>query len=408
MKPRIVTIGHDTTSLGDISKWDTYKLPNVVDYDAVVIDLSTIPDEPTTLMHDEVAAFHDRLTRLVGIGRDVLVFLPTQFTKVPMKSSFSDPRKPGRYRLNFIPWQVSPVLEGGVTKELVDNSYKWFVDKIQRWNFHFNVAGHATRDNAPLHGTGAPIAVNQEKRWLAATLKFPKEGTVVFLPTLPYLSNTEIAAKFLAMKFPDYYGATEPPWAAGVSVFGMSALAQQIATVTTSITELESQRASLRLQHEALREYRRLVFESGTPLERIVRRTFVDLGGTISTAKYGDEEFVLVWNGREALVEVKGLGKSAQKTNISQLLNHLVSVEDDTERKGILVANTWRELPLSDRESASNASFPANVVSFAEKNDIALVTGAELLKALTQTLSGALERGKAIDHIMSTAGVVTF
>lgn len=306
---------------------------------------------------------------------------------------------------DFLPIQADLTHESGEVIRLVEPQYKWFVDRMRRWSYHFVPIGHVKGLSGGLGGTGHAIAVNQEGKWLAAEYEFPGGGKVVFLPPLQSTGNEVIAAEFLARRFPEEMGSTEPQWAGSIAIAGMSELATAIGDIDSKVAQFANEKSQLQSKYDDLREYRRLVFEYGKPLERIVARAFQQLGGSVLDKKYGDEEFVLKIGDKECIVEVKGVTGSAAKSHVHQLLGHLVTAgEDGRDRKGILVVNAWRELPLDGRRGPDKRTFPDNVLKFAMSNDIALITGEELLAALQGQLDGSHSGQDVLARLVATSG----
>ena len=309
---------------------------------------------------------------------------------------------------HILPFNVLLTHETGEVIHCVESSFDWFVSRMRRWSQHFVIVGQIQHPTGgALQGVGKPLAVNQEKKWLAAQYEYPGAGKATVLPSLVSGKNEDIAAQFLARRFPEEFGATEPKWAETIEIAGMADLTAAIHRLDQEMARLTEQKIELQSKFEELREFRRLVYESGKPLERIVEKAFRQLGGRLVDKRYGDEEFVVQCGNTECIIEVKGVTGSASKAHVHQLLGHLVTAsEDGRERKGVLVVNPSRDLPLDKRDTPDRRAFPDNVVKFASSNGIALITGQELLLAIQKQLAGELPGTDAIARIEATSGIV--
>jgi hypothetical protein len=101
------------------------------------------------------------------------------------------------------------------------------------------------------------------------------------------------------------------------------------------------------------------------------------MGAEFTEPQPGREDYRLELGGRIAVVEVKGLSKSAGEKHAAQLEKWVSTVFEDTGKmpKGILIANTWREVPLAER---IEADFPEQMMAYCQDRKHCLVTGVEM------------------------------
>ncbi|HET6510391.1 MAG TPA: hypothetical protein VFG42_26590 [Baekduia sp.] len=164
--------------------------------------------------------------------------------------------------------------------------------------------------------------------------------------------------------------------------------------------ELEESHASLaRLQQQKI-----LIAGTGKDLERAVHEALVELGCQVEEGEPGRTDRVLKWRDRIAVIEVKGLTKSAKEADAAQLEKWVSSyIESHDERpKGILVTNGWRETPLAKR---TQPTFPNQMLKYATAREHCLVEASQLLvAALTCTTSRA--KNAFVRSLFDTNGVL--
>jgi hypothetical protein len=158
-----------------------------------------------------------------------------------------------------------------------------------------------------------------------------------------------------------------------------------------------------------IRANKALIALDGNGLEEAVGGAFEALGATVTIGLPGRTDRILEWNGKKAVLEVKGSVKSAKEQNAAQLekwvAEHTALTGDDEDAhppKGILVVNAWRARPLPDRDQAA---FPDQMLAYSEARGHCLVESAQLLTALV-TATNKEKRAAFLDALFSTVGVL--
>jgi len=134
------------------------------------------------------------------------------------------------------------------------------------------------------------------------------------------------------------------------------------------------------------------------------------LGGTVLPSKYSQEEYVLEFEGKEFLIEVKGVAKSIALSHIRQLNDYLLKYQEDTgkECKGILFGNAWRNIPPDMRGLEDTQVFPDNVIKRAEQWGISLVSSTAFFGAFLQVLNSSQSSNAVLTKMTTCSGVATF
>ena len=203
------------------------------------------------------------------------------------------------------------------------------------------------------------------------------------------------------------FGSPEPDWASQIVVPGVDKLLQQSAETKLRIVHDSQLVKELEAQIADLNSFRRLLFGTGKELEAIVKRSLEQLGAKISPSKYGEEEYILEFEGQEFLMEVKGVSKSISLSHLRQLNDYLLKYEEETgkECKGILFGNAWRNTPPEMRGTEDKPEFPENVVKRAETWEISLVSATAYFESFVRTINSPELRTSVLSEITRARGI---
>jgi hypothetical protein len=157
------------------------------------------------------------------------------------------------------------------------------------------------------------------------------------------------------------------------AVAGVRRASEQLATAQMSLDE-----AQRRL---ALREQRKiLVTGTGAALETLVEEAFLALGFDVEEGRPGRSDRIVRLGQQPAVVEIKGLTKSAGEKDAAQLEKWVNEyyLEHSEMPKGILVVNAWRTTPLEKRKP----TFPKQMLKYSESRNHSLISSVQLLGAV--------------------------
>ncbi|MCV2460240.1 hypothetical protein OEB94_13255 [Streptomyces sp. ICN988] len=199
---------------------------------------------------------------------------------------------------------------------------------------------------------------------------------------------------------------SKPSWADDYQFPESADRFARLSTLNTEMEKLLEEIEKVRAEQAEDDSWKILIYAQGEPLERRVAQAFQLFGFDLLEAVEGRADLRLSHEGRPAVVEVKGLTKSAAEKNAAQL-EKWVSEEieaGETQPKAILVANTWRETRPDERVETS---FPNQMLKYAQDRGHCLVTGAQLL-AMVRTVLHSPERAKDIaEQLLATVGTTT-
>ncbi|MGE7614730.1 hypothetical protein [Paenibacillus sp. NPDC101420] len=152
-----------------------------------------------------------------------------------------------------------------------------------------------------------------------------------------------------------------------------------------------------------LEEYKVLFTGTGKPLEQIVKKVFIELGFEVTEGLPGRDDLILKYNDKVAVVEVKGVSKSAAEKHAAQLEKWVSGYIEKfgVNPKGMLIVNSYCNLPLHERVEDT---FPNQMLSYSERRDHALINTLQLLGAYLDVQKNPDRKERIIEDLFSTNG----
>lgn len=144
---------------------------------------------------------------------------------------------------------------------------------------------------------------------------------------------------------------------------------------------------------------------TGTPLEINSVENFKKIG--FSIIKYDpnsvDEDIVIKYKEKVAVVEVKGVSGSATEKHTSQIVKWKSEyhIENDILPKGILLVNAFNEKELEKRQEY----FPNQMLKYATHQEICLLTTIQLYNIKEYLKNNPNEKEKIVNEIFGTNGI---
>jgi hypothetical protein len=194
-----------------------------------------------------------------------------------------------------------------------------------------------------------------------------------------------------------------PEWTADVRLPSeedvLSALSREQDRLDVQLAKIDEEKRRI-----AELQRRKLMFTgTGTALENVAEEAFKALGCEVEPGDTGRTDRVLRRGDDVAVVEIKGKTKSGAESDAAQLekwvSEHKVNTEEDA--KGILVVNTWRTTPVSDR---SSPDFPDQMLPYATSRGHCLMTGLQLLGAWLDCEAHPEKRDAIFDSMRDCVG----
>ena len=196
-----------------------------------------------------------------------------------------------------------------------------------------------------------------------------------------------------------------PHWATLLRLNGESELRQRLDGKLQDLTKLTKEVEQLEEELRVVDERKYLVSGYDSKLEIEAKKVFELLGATVYQPEGNRDDLIIYFPEGVAVAEVKGLTKSAAEKNAAQLEKWVSSYieKHSVTPKALLIANTWRLLPIESREKDD---FPSQMLTYSTARSHCLITGLQLLSIHEQLLRSPKDAESIRKLILSTTGAL--
>jgi hypothetical protein len=234
------------------------------------------------------------------------------------------------------------------------------------------------------------VFVRRTDRPVATVIPVEK-GHVVLLPDFEYPEDDDQHGEFeekLGTDLLEFAAAlrgnravTQPEWTKNCQLPDETEAAVAVTKADKAVERALRKRESATRALSELEQRKTLFSGTGLALEEQVGSAFEALGAKVERGNEGRADFILTFGERVAVVEVKGLTKSAKESNAAQLEKWVSTYleEHEVHPKGILVVNAYAETKLWER---NKPAFPNQMLKYSEARSHCLLTGVQLLGAV--------------------------
>jgi hypothetical protein len=403
--------------------WDA--LPddlNVSDYEVIVLDITALATED---FQDETAS--PRLPERAQLGRAIFGGSTVIAIGEPWQVLTAHQ---GAY--DWLPVLPGYVREHGATVNVVADGLEGYFDGVRRTTHYYTKTidvdeGAAARflaevdpQMSDLSVTLHPLAETRFGKPVAVSLSFLawrgrerhssdepcKSGPVFLVPPSTERSAHQAVAWWLTTI--GIAAEHEPPtWAASYVLPDELPMLKRGHELRRQLEETEDAIAELATRQANAGRWRALLYESGDALEFVVRDALAALGAAVSepAAAGGEDGRLTDPTGREAVLEIKGLGKGIKLDHVRQLHQWVADAlaKDSLDAKGLLIANVWAGEPPGQRGELVAAA----TLGVAERWQQALLTTTQLFAALVADQQGTLDRAHFWSTLFECDGLVT-
>ena len=158
-------------------------------------------------------------------------------------------------------------------------------------------------------------------------------------------------------------------------------------------------------QLKSIQEEKIVFTGSGTILEKLIVDELNQIGFQI--LKYDenskDEDIVIAYNDKVAVLEVKGVDGSATEKHTSQTVKwkSMYHIEHDVLPKGFLVVNAFKDRELEKRQDY----FPNQMLKYATQQEICLLTTLQIFNIKCYLKDNPDKKDEIINELYNTVGV---
>lgn len=450
---RAIVIGSEGHYGVDSTSWTTENMPNIADYDTVIIDTSSFDSlleqaRTDTSYREENIQLLRRISSNLDFVRDRLLHILNSAGVViaicshKCWSRISDYSSISNYQWSPLP--IKTINEHGVTNRVLDKSFDHYFQFVKEWSFYFTTEHTYSelkeivdfyRGKHYVRPWMQVLAENRYKKLLAMSVfyelyrvdnqrdleraiasrgefNFTKNellftsGLLHLLPPTTLIDRKE-AINLLIEDFLGIQQKTPPPHGIDdILVPGESSLKREIEENFTKIEGLKTINSGIQARMDEKTQYKQLIYETGIPLEEICKLTFIALGCEVDDSV---EDFIMSKGDKEAIVEVKGREGTILRGDGSQLAQNrrnYITKNDKGMRevKTILLGNPFRlKFPIEER--VKKESFSPHLVGDAEVEAMALVSTVELFNAYCAFLEGKVTSDDIINRLFLGVGI---
>jgi hypothetical protein len=231
-----------------------------------------------------------------------------------------------------------------------------------------------------------------------------REGKTTLEEKLVFISSIELLLNDLSSEY------VIPEWANNIMLPGEKEELTKLDNNKEELVKIETQVKQQEELVKAISRHKILFTGTGTNYENEVNFIFNELGFIPIEKKDVDCDGAFEYDDDIFIIESKGVNKSASKVHVRQLVEWINKfariMEEETQKesdpKGLLIINTFRNTPLIERKEAS---FPDNVIEYAQEQKICLMTGLQLLILYCEFKNNKITLEELIKEIIDTKGV---
>lgn len=362
-------------------------------------DRTTVDD--LTLFLRDIHRRRIEIDEFLSLGRTIFVHTPP-----PIKFlTFNSGGKAVSYDLReqLLPKYPRTAIGKGDSIELVSNSFikPLFTKYEGDWRY---VSSYKEEFGIPL------LKIKGTNSFLSGCIKVGK-GKIVFIPKYQRMAydNVEFLDDLINIvgnideRNDQSPKIAMPKWSLSTELPGENEIQQEITEKNKKLEELKCEIQALESQSESLKALKILFTGTGTYLEDIVSIVFKELGFNVSEGVPGRDDLILEYKDHAAVVEVKGVTKSAAERHAAQLEKWVSEyiISKDQRPKGFLVVNAYKDIPLEER---NEKAFPDQMMNFSTSRDHCLLTGLDLLAIYFYIQNHPEKKEHVIDELLNTCG----
>jgi hypothetical protein len=463
--PRCLVIGSKGHLNAKCVAWYDDPLPVLPDYDVAIINVRSLTEEALArIPYVRLKEICLALLRLLESKGQVIVLSDFHRTvqsdgKQPALKDERATHRPGKVarphqeelrtisNYSWAPINIQLFEETGESIKICHNSYKNYFAKFKemsQWQYYFleNQQGLSLEALAQYMQKYPslrykvrfePLIENRYEKALAVRFHYeifqPEPGKADysqkttdeekprlvsgFFTVLPLLSDLE-DREAITVLLQDLTGApqeSEPPsWARNIAMPGIAKLDKEIQVNKNKIKYMKRVIRNLENSKTELEQYKKILYTSGSELERTFDLFATKLGAALQKSKYAAEERIIEYGENELLIYIKARENAISLTDLRILTDHLLLYEEDrkTRIKGVLLGNAWKNLTVSKRDSQEMPYFPESVIERAKQFEIALVASGDFFDVFCTFIENSDVAEIMFDSMMTQTGRVNF
>jgi hypothetical protein len=196
-----------------------------------------------------------------------------------------------------------------------------------------------------------------------------------------------------------------PNWADSYRFEQENILKQELQREEDELQKLQSRIYVKKHNLAQLEQLKHLFVGSGNSLEKQVEFIFKELGFTVKPRQENRDDLIVEYDGKTAIVEIKGVTKSAAEKNAAQLekwVSEYIQGHEGITPKGILIVNAIRDKPLEER---NDPTFPNQMLKYSSNREHCLMSGLQLFGLYLDFLANPNHKDEIINKLFTAVGI---
>jgi hypothetical protein len=195
-----------------------------------------------------------------------------------------------------------------------------------------------------------------------------------------------------------------PAWSAHYGWERERKLRENLVSLQKQTDEISKQISTKTLELEIEDKLKVLFASKGDVLVDVVIGVFQELGAKANPGEPGRDDVIVEFEGKHAVIEVKGKKSSAAESDAAQLEKWVVGFKEEkgADPKGILLIDAHCETPLAER---TDPAFPHQMLKYSTQREHCLITTTQLLGLLLEARANPEKRVDLVNSLFSTVGV---
>ena len=368
LKNKYLAIGTKIESKALVSyEWEDVPADlNLADFDRVIIDLYTIYKNPDKIKYLQLEKYNIHNLVFNADAEIIVIGIPGYIRYEG--SSYSV--------LWWLPIEPKYADCKGDTFKSIKNEFEYYFKLVDEWYYHFEKT-FAELDREKIRrifrdvdilGEGIEpttyiLAENIYGKPLSLKIQYliayegeliKTSAKIIWLPPPTKVETEEAIVEILKERYEIILIQDEPDWVNRYKLPVQTDIENRLDNLNEKIGKLNKQKddAKEELQEELF--LRKLLYEKGEALEKVVLATLKILGADIQEVKGENVEDGRITDpyGRNYIIEIKGRNGQLKRDDIRQLNDWIqkAMLEEDWMGKGILIGNYFSDKKLAERE----------------------------------------------------------
>lgn len=331
----------------------------------------------------------------MSTGRETFCIMdePINFVKLDRINDFMGVDKinyfwvPDRNNLSIEPKKT------GKSKIIKNERFEEYFNFVEMWDFEI--------EWKPIFGYSfSPICVNKSNNAIAGTLSMSfVKGKIHLLPKTTKINVSDSIELLIDLAIGKE--TTEYTWRKQIDIPTLQPIETKLELTRNKMKSIKKEIEALKHDWADQERYRDLFSKDSDKVEEAVQRMLADLG--IETEKTRKGHVIDLISDRVAVEVTSIKGKVKARTKKVTQLSRFIE-EKRTEEKVIFVANTYKELPPSERINKKPVS--NTMKKFLESTDVCFMSTLILYKLWLKTVKKEMSVKKASSLILKEDGLL--